>query len=165
MTGLSLNRALLLLPLSAFLLVVAFHDYPDHEHFSFAHEMISKEAPAEKAESEKFGLKHFPMDFCITEAEPPVLSPVGQLFVSSVFFMLEYGDRASGLAPPAVRSYCASRPFFSLTLSFLFPSDFSQGIFLFLFLTPALLYNGVVREFLYVKSFHISKEKRIWKYV
>jgi signal recognition particle receptor subunit beta len=45
-------RWILLGSLVIFALGVSFHDYPGHDHFSFAHELLSKDAPVEKGDSD-----------------------------------------------------------------------------------------------------------------
>jgi hypothetical protein len=94
-------RVILLVSVSFFALVVGFHDYPGHDHFSFAHELLSKDAPVEKGDSDpeqeqiKWGWEKGMVPVVDTSVHD------GYPSISIVCLQRGFDHLSSGLAPPA----------------------------------------------------------------
>ena len=142
----STARTVLLVTLSFFALVVAFHDYPEHEHFEFAHELLAKDAPDKNLPSELLsaldGLR------TMSALPAPAAQEVGTIHVPAEPVLFSKGYRAnwSGLAPPAV----------SLSAAPSLPSAVSRFIFLctLFFGLSAFFRSPHVGE----RIFHLSSE-------
>lgn len=141
-------RVILCAGVFVFALTVAFHDYPGHDHFSFAHELLTKADATEKMDIDPV------QDKMKTGYTYPATSGqrvdvpafVVNALVECALWLRGYGYLSSGLAPPAV-------PVFAV---FSFPAVISL-FFFFIILQKTVVFEYtpayVMRRFPIVLSF------------
>jgi hypothetical protein len=161
----SVLRVILCAGVFVFALTVAFHDYPGHDHFSFAHELLSQDAPVEKGDSDpeqekvKSGLPQsiyhsLGADFSVQS---------GDTSVGAVFLQRGFGYLSSGRAPPAGGDIWTAFSFPAIALLFIF----------FIILQKPVVFEYtlayIIRGFPLILSFEYEivskKENRVCNYI
>lgn len=157
-------RIILCAGVFAFALTVAFHDYPGHDHFSFAHELLTKADATDKIDTDpvldkmKTGFTHPTTSGLHVDVPAFVVNSS----VECALWLRSYGYLSSGLAPPAVL-VCA---FFSYpSVVFLFPLFITLQIPVVFEYTLAYIMRGFSMIFSFDYRIVSKKENRVCNYV